>query len=252
MLQDSPVLTGTAVSQGIAIGPILIYRPFCAVVSGKPVPAAQIPAAHVRYTALLEAAKDELARIERALAVSSPERADIFVAHRDILFDEAIDEKLRAALDSGMAIDHAIDTVYDMFAALLEQSRDALIRERADDVRDIKNRLLRIYSGAPERNLSALTGPAVIAAHDLLPSDAATLDRKNVLAILTEVGGATSHSAIIARGYGIPAMLGLTALLDVLEDGQRVIVDATEGMVLLHPTDEQVAHYKVKMRQTVF
>ena len=93
----------------------------------------------------------------------------------------------------------------------------------------------------PEKNLAALTEPVVVVAHDLLPSDTATLDRKNVLAIVTEVGGATSHSAIIARSYEIPALLGVAGILEKLSHGQEVAVDALEGAVIAEPTPEQKA-----------
>ena len=98
----------------------------------------------------------------------------------------------------------------------------------------------------PEKNLAALTEPVVVVAHDLLPSDTATLDRKNVLAIVTEVGGATSHSAIIARSYEIPALLGVAGILEKLSHGQEVAVDALEGAVIAEPAPEQKAEFATR------
>lgn len=84
----------------------------------------------------------------------------------------------------------------------------------------------------------------IIACHDLLPSDTATLDRDNVIAIVTESGGETSHSAIIARGYGIPALAGIPGLMDIVKDKDRAIVDAIEGRLIIEPTEEEIERYQ--------
>lgn len=105
--------------------------------------------------------------------------------------------------------DSAVSKVYTEFAELLSGVEDPLIAERAADLRDVRDRLLRILSGQEMSKLSSLSEDVILVAHDLLPSDTATMDRKHIKGILTEVGGVNSHSAILARSYGIPAILGV-------------------------------------------
>ena len=117
------------------------------------------------------------------------------------------------------------------------------MRERASDLQDVKRRLLRCWAGAPEQNLSTLAKPVIVVADDLFPSDTASLDRARVLGIVTQVGGSTSHTAIIARSYEIPAVLGVEGAMDALADGQFIVLDAVEGRVIPNPTKEETARY---------
>ena len=118
-------------------------------------------------------------------------------------------------------------------------------------LRDVCARLLRCWEGLAERDLSALPGPVIVAAHDLVPSDTATLDREHVLGIITEVGGSTSHSAIIARSYEIPAVLGAEGIMIGLRDRQEVVLDAVDGVILTDIDDEARAFYEKKREETL-
>jgi phosphotransferase system enzyme I (PtsI) len=113
-------------------------------------------------------------------------------------------------------------------------------------MKDVCTRLLRNCAGIREQSLSVLPKPVIVFAHDLFPSDTASLDREKVLAIVTEVGGPTSHTAIIARSYEIPALLGVPEVLTAVSDGDRVIVDAVEGRLITQPEEEQVGIYQKK------
>ena len=112
---------------------------------------------------------------------------------------------------------------------------------------DVRNRVLRILKGEKESNLSSLRDNVIVVAHDLLPSDTATMDRNRVLGIITEVGGATSHTAIIARSYKIPALLGVTDATEIMANGDSVILDALAGQVLLDPEKETIKDYQEKL-----
>jgi phosphotransferase system enzyme I (PtsI) len=239
---------GNAVSEGIAIGKVYLYQPYVPEVTEGEIPEAEAPEAIARYEAMLEGAKKELEAVCQGLeAAGNEDKAKIFTAHQDILFDVAMDEEIRDKISYDLlAPEWAVHKVYEKFMKMLGKAKDPLIRERVADLRDVKNRLLRVAAGVPEKNLAALTEPVVVVAHDLLPSDTATLDRKNVLAIVTEVGGATSHSAIIARSYEIPALLGVAGILEKLSHGQEVAVDALEGAVIAEPTPEQKAEFATR------
>ena len=120
---------------------------------------------------------------------------------------------------------------------------DDLIRERVADLLDVRNRLLRNWEGIKEKNLAALDAPVIIVTKDLLPSDTAKLNREHVLGILTEIGGTTSHSAIIARNYEIPAISGIADISNILNNDQLIIIDALEGFVILDPDVETIEKY---------
>lgn len=241
---------GNPVSRGIAAGPVFLYQPFTAAVSDVPIEENAVGRAIGDYEAARHNARNELETIRARLAASDLEKAKIFTAHIDILFDEAMDGDIRELIEQERCSpDRAIDEVYEKYAKILGKSPDPLIKERASDIRDVKTRLIRVWNGVPEKNLSSLPSPAVIVVHDLLPSDTATLDRENVLAIVTEIGGSTSHSAIIARSYGIPAILGVEKAMDRFTQGETVIVDALTGEVITRPTEQQLADCAEKHRQ---
>jgi phosphotransferase system enzyme I (PtsI) len=255
-------LNGKPVSEGFAIGHIFVYHPFEPVISGDTLKPEETPDARARYTRLKAAAKAELEEIHALLSDNTPEKAKIFAAHQDILFDDEIDGEILCAIDGGEPVDRAVNNVYTAFIGMLSINKNPLIRERADDLRDVRNRLLRINAGVPEQNLSNLIRPMIVAARDLLPSDTATLDRKNTLAIVTEVGGETSHSAIIAKSYGIPAVLGISDLMSELAQMERssaqnsgisqsgqsgfAIVDTSAGMMILNPLQKTITEYEIR------
>lgn len=171
-------------------------------------------------------------------------------AHRDILLDPAMDEEIRTLIErEHLSPDAAAAQVYDCYAELLGASKNELMKERAADLLDVKVRLLRCLAGAPECNLSALQRPVIIVADDLFPSDTAGIDRDNVLGIITQTGGSTSHTAIIAKSYEIPAVLGVPDALRLLSDGETIILDAEEGRLLSSPTEEELRKYEQKAEQ---
>lgn len=235
-------LKGNAVSPGAARGAVYIYRPFQAVAEEKHLDAEAAPAEKARYLAVKEKAGAELAALCSALEKEDPEKAKIFTAHLDILNDPAMGEEIIEEIESEKgAGDWAIWKVYAKFIKMISRAKDPMIQERTVDFEDVRKRLLRIWNGAAETGLSRLPSPVVVAARDLMPSDTASIDRRNVLAIITETGGATSHSAIIARSYEIPAILGIAGLLDALKDGMTVAVDALSGALFLDPDNETAA-----------
>lgn len=243
------VLTGNPVSKGVAIGPLYLYQPFHPQVEEGFCPAGEQDTELARFACVKEAAAAELQALVEKLSAQDMEKAKIFTAHEDILNDVAMVGEIEQAIQTNKwRGDWAIWQVFETFVAMLAQVPDPLIQERVTDLKDVRSRMLRIWCGAEERNLSALDAPAIVVAHDLLPSDTATLDRSNVLAILTEVGGSTSHSAIIARSYEIPAVLGIKGLLSQVTQNQSAAVDALTGTVILEPTQAQREEYTEQRR----
>lgn len=240
--------TGTAVSAGVVIGKVYLYERFVSDVSKCPMGTPAEEAAH--YLAARDAAQGELETLcQHFTELGDNEKASIFSAHLEILSDETMDEEIQAGISGGESSGPwVIRSVYEQYASMFEQLADPIIRERAVDLRDVCARLLRCWEGLPEQNLSALPEPVIIT-HDLVPSDTATLDRNNVLGIVTEIGGSTSHSAIIARSYEIPAVLGVSGIVSQLEDRQEVILDAVDGAILTGFDEEVRSAYEAKRRE---
>lgn len=243
------VLRGNGVSKGVAIGEIFLYQPFIpqtteAHYSGDPKQYLE------QYEALCLQARAELQEIRERMMQTDAEKAEIFSAQMEILCDEVMDEEIRDGIqyDTWMP-DWAVETVYSRYERRLQKAGDPLIRERAADLKDVKNRLLRIWCGVPQQSLAQLEKPVIIAAHDLLPSDTAVMERDHVLGIVTESGGTTSHSAIIARSYGIPAVLGIPNLLPRLTNGEKVILDAVDGVLITQPDSRQEEEMRTKQKE---
>lgn len=241
------ILEGNPVSQGVAIGLLWVYKPFCPVVEETFCTAETVRAQLEKWAEIQTVAQQELQEICGNLENTAPQKAKIFAAHQEFLHDAAMEEEIKAGIKEELwACDWAVWKVFGKFAKLLEAAPDPVIRERAADVQDVGTRLLRIYYGVPAGNLTGLDGPAIVAASDLLPSDTVMLNRGKVLAIITENGSSTSHSAILARSYGIPAVLGVPGLLGQVQHKQLAVVDALQGKIILNPGKKQIAEYEAK------
>ena len=239
---------GIGVSKGIAIAPVYLYRPYVPQVDEILVEAEEVAQALEDYHAAQAAAQAELEELCGQMeAAGDGDKAKIFAAHREILFDDGLCEEVEDTIhEERYHPSYAVETVYAAAARMLAKSKDKLISERSVDITDVKNRLLRCLRHEKAPSLAHLEQTVVVAAHDLLPSDTAGLDRAHVAGIVTEIGGTTSHSAIIAKSYGIPAVLGAQGILDRLEDGEPVILDAVEGRLITAPTAEETEAYLEK------
>lgn len=236
-------LTGKAVSKGIAIGKAFVFEPYQPEIDNTPSTDVKREADQFNYAVGM--AKEELKNISDILVNRGEgDKAEIFNAHSELLTDEAMVEEIQNSILAGKRASLAVSEVFDYYSKLLSASDNPVFSERAADLKDVKNRILRCLEGKQDISLSALLEPTIILAHDLLPSDTAKLDRTLVQAIVTEVGGETSHSAIIARSYEIPAVLGVPDLLAQIKTGDDIIVDAISGNILLSPSEEKKEEYK--------
>jgi phosphotransferase system enzyme I (PtsI) len=240
------VLNGKGAAPGIAVGEIFLYKKNNNVPAESFVPAGEEQLQLNRYIEVKKQAINELEEIRLSMQKRDPQKAEIFKAHQEIVDDIVINEEIPARiLGEHWSGDWAIYQVYETVLVVLRKTGDPLIAERAADFNDVRSLLLRLWYGEKSERLSALKEPVIIAAHDLMPSDTASMDKDNVLAILTETGGLTSHTAIIARSYGIPTVLGIQGLLDVVKQGQFAAVNADEGTVILEP-EKNIADIYIK------
>lgn len=241
---------GTPVSNGIACGEAFIYTPFKPVIVERTIESGEREAALSQYSELKAKTQTELEAIVERMKQIDEDKAEIFIAHCGILNDVAMDEEIQELItDSLMAPECAVDVIYEKYIQVLSSLDDPILKERADDIKDVKRRMMRIWFNVESLNLADMDRPSIIFAHDLLPSDTATLNRDMALAIVAEVGGSTSHSAILARSYGIPAVLGVEGIMSAVEQGAEVIVDAVEGIIITEPADGQKAEYAEKREQ---
>ena len=160
-----------------------------------------------------------------------------------MLSDPFMVSQMEDAIQSGSCAEAAVDTVCQMYIEMFSNVEDELMKQRATDIGDIKTRMLRLLLGVESVDMASLPKGTVLAAKDLTPSMTVGLQKENVSAIITEVGGKTSHSAILARALEIPAVLGIPDALQQLTDGQNAIVDGATGQVLTEPDAETLYHY---------
>lgn len=240
-------LQGTPVSSGIAIGRIYKYAPFDPSVAETFCAPEEAETQVTAYQSAKAGARAELDALFTRMSEENPEKAGIFQAHTDILDDEVMDEEILTGIQAThMAADYAVATVFGTYIDMFSQMEDPLFKERATDLQDVQSRLIRNLHGVEEQNLSNLSDPTIVLAEDLFPSDTATIDRKHVMGIVTELGGSTSHSAIIAKGYGIAAVLGVEGLMETAPNGVQAVLDATTGQLLFAPDTATVAEYEKK------
>ena len=242
-MQEIP-LQGVAASSGIAIGPA-----FCYVLPDLTLPVRKQAAVELeleRFEQACAQAQRELASLQALLARRAGEKeAAIFEAHQMMLADPMLLEKVRQAVAAGQIIEQAVLSSTEEVAGMLAGMPDELFAARAADVRDVGRRVLRILLGLPDTALSQVREPSVIIARDLTPSDTASLDPQLTLGFCTVAGGLTSHSAILARTLGIPAIVALGEdLLKLVATGTGLILDGQEGTLLVEPGPERVEHYR--------
>jgi phosphoenolpyruvate-protein phosphotransferase (PTS system enzyme I) len=241
------VLSGKRAAPGIAVGAVFVYKNTGLLPKENFIPKGEEQSHLDRYQAVKKAAFDELEILKNTMKKHDPQKANIFSAHQEILDDIVINEEIPSRiLNDKWAGDWAIYHVYETVLIVLQKAGDPLISERAADFDDVRALLLRLWYGKKNDSLSSLTEPVIIAAHDLMPSDTASLDRSKALALLTEKGGLTTHTAIIAKSYGIPTLFGVHGLMEEVKQGRLAVVNADEEKVILEPEAEVAAEYEKK------
>jgi len=243
-------LRGCPVSKGIAYEKTYIYKSFSGFVPEEKFVGDEKP--HLdKLNKSYKMAHNELSLLIEELAKYDEDKAKIFIAHCEILGDEEIVLSIKREIKNNKYIPaYAVWKAYEEFIQLLSGVDDLLISERCADLIDVRNRLIRKILGIKESTLSSLSEDVIIIAHDLLPSDTVSLDRLHVKGIITEVGGSTSHSAIIAKSYQIPAVLGVSNITSIATDDDLIAMDAVDGVIILNPNDNQL--YEIKKKKEEF
>ena len=241
-------LTGIPASRGICIGPVFQFFRQELVVSEKPniQPGLELQ----RLNDAFSTAKDQIEKIyQKALQESCDADAEIFQAHKMILEDpELISEVENKIKNLGKGAETAVQETGKKFSDIMAAMSDEYFAARATDILDVTNRVLRILLGIAESPTAALKIPSVIVSDDLTPSDTVMLDKSMVIGFCTSRGSATSHTAILARGLGIPAVSGVGTEVLSQENGTEVILDGTKGFAFFDPDKKMVADYRQRIK----
>ncbi|WP_150276040.1 phosphoenolpyruvate--protein phosphotransferase, partial [Paenibacillus tepidiphilus] len=239
-------LTGIAASAGIAVARAFILEHPDYTITKTSV--SDVDAEIAKLEAALEQSKGELQRIkERTLQELGEKKAEIFESHLLILDDpeliSPVQDKIR---EEAVNADYALQEVAAQFISMFENMKSAYLQERAADMRDVTKRVLNHLLGITYVSPAEIDEEVIVIAEDLTPSDTAQLNRKYVKGFTTNIGGRTSHSAIMARSLEIPAVVGTKSVLSAVKSGDLVIVDGLSGDVLINPGEAEVAEYTQK------
>ncbi|MED4568272.1 phosphoenolpyruvate--protein phosphotransferase [Brevibacillus agri] len=245
----SQKIVGVKASAGVAIGKaFLLTAPDMQI---KTVAVEDAASEIHRFEEALERAKADLQQIAlRVEKEMGAEQADIFRAHLLVLEDPELVDTVKDKITQEMTnAESALHDVAQAFIGLFEQMDNDYMRERAADIRDVTKRVLAYLLGVNFFHPGSLTEEVIIVAEDLTPSDTAQLDRRYVKGFVTDIGGRTSHSAIMARSLEIPAVVGTQTITSAVQPSTLVILDGHEGVVIIDPSEEEIALYTRKQAE---
>jgi phosphotransferase system enzyme I (PtsI) len=240
------VFNGIAVSAGVCRGKVMVLHRARHMIARRELPEVEVTAEVKRFEQALVKTRQQIVEVQRRVAETmSSSEADIFDAHLLMLEDRMlIEEVMRMIREKKTNSDFAFHSVSDRYVAALEGVDDDYLRERAADMRDLSSRVLdNLLDVNDSFSLSHLTEPCILVSHDLSPSTTALLDKKYILGFATDIGGKTSHTAIMARSLDIPAVVGLQNLTNELENGDYALLDGYNGTVVINPTDQTLFEY---------
>lgn len=241
-------MIGIGVSPGIAIGKVIIKEE-----DNLQIDKYAIDNVHIELGKLETAKIKSLEQIDRiynrTLENMGQEEAQIFEAHKMMLNDPEYIEQIQEMIkNENVNVEWAVKQVSDTFISIFENMDDQYMKERAADIGDISKRLLKVLLGIEITDFSSLDEEIIIIAEDLTPSDTAQLDKNKVLGFITEIGGRTSHSAIMARTLELPAIVGVPGIRKALKNGDFLIFDGDTGEILINPDERTIEEYKTRKR----
>ena len=243
-------LTGIGASEGISIGKVLLYFEGKIDMESYRTSTVPVEAENLKLEEGMKKTKLQLLAIrERVKEKLGEDKASIFDAHIELLEDEDLLSEIKERIKTeSMTAVYAVNEGIGEYCELLSKLDDEYMRERATDLQDIGSRWVKNILGIKIRDLSNLEPNTVVVTHDLTPSDTAQLDLEHCAGFVTEIGGKTAHSAIMARSLEIPAIVGVGNVMTTIKEGEEIIIDGEKGELFISPTPEIIAEYK-EMRE---
>jgi phosphotransferase system enzyme I (PtsI) len=244
---------GIGVSPGVVICTAVVLDAEDLVIPKRQVPPEGVEAEVARFTRAVEETVADLTRLrDDIVAKQGRDIAGIFDFHIGILRDKSVvDQVLKEIRANRSSAEYAVSTVMRKYAGVFSAMADRYLSERVKDVHDVERQLLRRLIGAKRHDLTSLNTDVVVIAHDMLPSQTATVDKTHVKGFATDAGGRTSHTAIVARAMGIPAVVGLGDITAEVNSGDLVILDGNHGVVIIDPDEATLEEHRESERRRV-
>jgi phosphotransferase system enzyme I (PtsI) len=240
------ILRGIAVSDGVCRGKILVLHRARHIIAQREISADEVAGETGRFEKALVQTRQQILEVQRKVVENlGAKEADIFEAHLLMLEDHAlVGETIRLIKEEKANVEYAFHSVAERYSEALLAANDEYLRERAADMRDLTSRVLdNLLEVKDVFDVHHIAEPCILVSHDLSPSTTAQLNKKLVLGFATDIGGKTSHTAIMARSLGIPAIVGLQTVSQELDSGDYALLDGYNGTIIVNPTDQTLFTY---------
>ena len=249
---DSAVLKGIGASPGVVIGPAFLLDYHKVKILKRQIEKGEIDQEKERFVKGVSEAENQIKKLIADIPEELREHSGIFEAHLLILKDRMVYERtLRLISEEQINAEWALNNALDHARELFEQVKDQYIRERFEDIKYVVRRVQKLLSGSPSVDFSQLEEPVILVAHDLSPADTVQMAKEKILAFVTDMGSRTSHTAILGRSLGLPAVVGLENATSSIFSGETLIVDGLYGEVVVNPDDELLRHYREKQEDYI-
>jgi len=240
------VFKGIGVSPGIAVQQIQILSPETQFAVQRSISPEEVPLEIARFEEALIATHHQIKLIQKQVAqVLGDEHASIFDAHVLVVDDRTfVEDVIRTVKNDLVNVEPVLQSVANRYADMLSRMEDSYLSERAADIRDVTKRIMANLAGEMMNQMAQVTVSCIVVAHDLSPSDTASIDKKLVHGFVTDLGSATSHTAIMAKALEVPAVVGLHNITTGVSAGDTILIDGAKGLVYVNPTSARLAEYK--------
>ncbi|MFH1798635.1 MAG: phosphoenolpyruvate--protein phosphotransferase [Candidatus Omnitrophota bacterium] len=244
-------IKGIPAAPGIVIGKIHVFGTEDIIPPECTISEKQVPLEIERFKLALQETKKEITAIEEKISREiGIEHGRIFSAHLLVLEDSVlVQEVITRIKKKKRNAEWVFDEILTRYIKVLAEAKDEYLRERITDISDVGKRILRNLMGEKEKNLENLAEKSIVVAYDLSPSDTAMMHRGKVLGFATDIGGRTSHTAIMAKSLEIPAVVGLEAITDIVKNGDTAILDGMHGVVIINPTKRFIEKYQKEKKK---
>lgn len=244
-------LKGIGVSPGIAFCSAQMISPRSSRAVPRNISPDEIAYEIARFEEALIATHEQIKHIQKQVAeVLGDEHASIFDAHILVVDDRTfIEDVIRSLKKEMLNVEPVLLNVANRYADMLSKMEDSYLSERAADIRDVTKRILANLAGETLDQIANISEPCIVVAHDLSPSDTASIDRAMVKAFITDLGSVTSHTSIMAKALQVPAVVGLHNITAVLDTGDDVLIDGAKGLVFVHPSQDRLEEYRKRAHE---
>ncbi|MCD6199465.1 MAG: phosphoenolpyruvate--protein phosphotransferase [Deltaproteobacteria bacterium] len=249
---DSAVLKGIGASPGVVIGPAFLLDYHKVKILKRQIKKGEIDQEKQRFENAVSEAENQIKQLIAEIPEEFREHSGIFETYLLMLKDRMVyDRTLRLISEEQINAEWALNNALDHVRELFEQVKDQYIRERFEDIKYAVRRVQKLLSGSPSVDFSQMEEPVILVAHDLSPADTIQMAKEKILAFVTDMGSRTSHTAILGRSLGLPAVVGMEDAMSSIFSGETLIVDGLCGDVVVNPDDELLRHYREKQENYI-